>query len=670
SVAGGEKLTQTGMAVGTPAYMSPEQAAGDENLDGRSDLYSLGCVLYEMLVGQVPFTGPTPQSIMARHTMDTAPPPKIMRDTIPDDLEDVIYCALAKSPADRFRTAAEFAEALEAVITGESPRLTKTGIARRPRRRAKSHRPLIFAAGAVLLVGGAFAGWQLLPRGQAAGAGAGGLDFNHIAVLYFDDLSPDRSLAYVADGLTEELIRRLEGVAGLEVVSRNGSAQFRDTDASRDSIARALEAGTLIEGSVMPAGDRLQVSTYLVDGVSGADFDRANFTVDADDYLVMQDSLADEITVLLREHLGEEITLRERRAAAANAAAWALVQQGERLRKEAEALLSEDDTEGAFQAFERADSILERAEAADPDWIEPIVLRAQIAYRESRNAPDLQAMAEWIEVGMGHAQRALGREENHAKALELRGTLQYFHWLLGITPDPDEAESQLNAARADLEAAVAEDPSLASAYSTLSHLYYQFDEVASVVRAAQRAYQADAYLGVAAEVVWRLFFGSFDLEQLTEARRWCAEGHRRFPKDHRFAECRLWEMTMSTIEPNVDEAWRLYEEVGALAPEPRREMQQRRAQMLVGGILARAELPDSARNVLLAARASFELDPTQDLVQIEAYMRVLLGDYDEAVDLLEQYAATSEDPLEAIDPDYWLWRDLQDHPGFRKLVGR
>jgi serine/threonine-protein kinase len=107
--AGGEKLTQTGTAIGTAIYMSPEQAMGLENLDGRSDIYSLGCMLYEMLVGQVPFTGPNPQAIMARHTMDAVSPPSIIRQTITPELEDIIFTALAKAPADRFRTAGELA---------------------------------------------------------------------------------------------------------------------------------------------------------------------------------------------------------------------------------------------------------------------------------------------------------------------------------------------------------------------------------------------------------------------------------------------------------------------------------------------------------------------------------------------------------------------------------
>jgi len=109
--AGGEKLTQTGMSIGTAAYMSPEQFSG-ENVDGRSDEYSLACVLYEMLVGEVPFTGPNAVAIMARHTMELPPSIQIVRGTVPDELEGAIMHALEKVPADRFATVAQFKEAL------------------------------------------------------------------------------------------------------------------------------------------------------------------------------------------------------------------------------------------------------------------------------------------------------------------------------------------------------------------------------------------------------------------------------------------------------------------------------------------------------------------------------------------------------------------------------
>ncbi len=112
SASGGDKLTQTGMAMGSPLYMSPEQGMAVEEIDGRSDIYALGCVLYEMLAGTPPFTGPTPQAVLARHSLDNVPSPAIIRDTISPEVEDVIMCALAKAPADRFPTAGDFAEAL------------------------------------------------------------------------------------------------------------------------------------------------------------------------------------------------------------------------------------------------------------------------------------------------------------------------------------------------------------------------------------------------------------------------------------------------------------------------------------------------------------------------------------------------------------------------------
>ena len=113
SQAGGEKLTQTGMAVGTPHYMSPEQSLGSEHVDARSDVYSLGCVLYELLVGQPPFSGPNALAILARHSMEVVPSLQVVRQSIPDEVEDAVMQALEKTPADRFQTMVQFAEVLE-----------------------------------------------------------------------------------------------------------------------------------------------------------------------------------------------------------------------------------------------------------------------------------------------------------------------------------------------------------------------------------------------------------------------------------------------------------------------------------------------------------------------------------------------------------------------------
>src|SRR5438067_9292308 len=112
TAAGGDQLTQTGIAIGTPLYMSPEQGAGGEGLDGRSDVYSLACVLYEMLAGHPPFAGGTAQAILARHSVDPVPPLRTARATVPTAVERALARALAKLPADRYATALQFAEAL------------------------------------------------------------------------------------------------------------------------------------------------------------------------------------------------------------------------------------------------------------------------------------------------------------------------------------------------------------------------------------------------------------------------------------------------------------------------------------------------------------------------------------------------------------------------------
>src|SRR5207249_1476023 len=189
SAAGGEQhLTQTGTIIGTPAYMSPEQSTGTSEIDGRSDQYSLACVVYEMLVGEPPFTGPTAQAVIARHSLDMVSPPSIVRSTIPDAVEAAILRSLAKLPADRYATTALFAEALNtpSAATGAARRATLAG--------ARAHRPFwrraLLAAGVVGLVFVAAVATVVVRQRAAPRAGTeGGLDPRRVAVLYFEDLS-------------------------------------------------------------------------------------------------------------------------------------------------------------------------------------------------------------------------------------------------------------------------------------------------------------------------------------------------------------------------------------------------------------------------------------------------------------------------------------------------
>ena len=263
--------------------------------------------------------------------------------------------------------------------------------------------------GLLLVAGGAWAGLRHRGAQPAAPAGAGGLDPHRVAVLYFQDLDPRDSLKYLAEGLTEGLIRQLSEVQTLDVISPNGVAQYRGDSIPRDSVARALNVGTLVQGGVERTGDRVRVTVRLVDGSSGADYQRASFEQPAANVLGIQDSLVQQVAGLIRRRLGEEIKLREQRESTSSPQSWILVQRAEAARKEAEALVAQKDTTGAVaRSFELADSIYASAAAADPKWIEPILGRGWVAFRRSRLVGlDPLAAKPWIAKGEKFAEEAL-----------------------------------------------------------------------------------------------------------------------------------------------------------------------------------------------------------------------------------------------------------------------
>ncbi len=668
SEAGGERLTRTGTTIGTPTYMSPEQAGGEE-VDGRADVYSLGCVLYEMLVGHVPFSGNTPQALMARHSLEPVPSLKVVRDTIPDELEAVVLQALAKSPADRFRTALEFSEALKQA-SGVPTRAHESLRARTGSRWTAVPKGA-FAAALVMVLGIASWGAMRLLRGSPANNGLEtGLDRRGVAVLYFEDRTPGGENSHVADGLTEGLITNLSRVRSLNVISRNGSDAYRDAALAPDSIARALNVGNLIRGSIEPVGDGLGVAVRLVDGASGVDIERERFEVSAESVLVLQDSLVAEVAQWLRTRLGEEVRVRESRTRTNDVEAWLVYQEGSRARKNADALVAANDVAAAWNEYARADSLLAEAETRDGGWPEPAALRSEIAYWQARlSVADLREADSLIEVGLAHAERALAIDVSYPPALEMRGTLRYVRWLLGLTPAGQDAGQLLSEAEADLSSAVREDPELASAYATLSHLHAQRGNWVEIQLAAQRAYEADAYLRVADAVLYRLFTSSYDLEHHVNAVRWCAELGRRFPDNPRAYECQLDLMTCAARDPDPSEAWRLVGEMVSRTPDPLRPYAQLVGQITVAAVLARAGQRDSAVNVLNRSSVDPETDPTLELLPKVAFVHTLLDEHDEAISTMRRYfAANPGHKFREGENIYWWYRDIQDDPRFRDLM--
>ena len=669
SAAGGDKLTETGLAIGTPAYMSPEQASGMGQVDRRSDIYSLGCVLYETLAGQPPFTGPTAQAIMARHSLDSVPRLRIVRAAIPDALEQVINRALEKVPADRYQTAAQFAEAINVASTGPVSRVTGPATAPPSTRWLGMPRGVAVGVAAVAIVVAGWATRSLWSRNARADGITRGLDSRRIAVLYFQDRSEDSSLGYVTDGLTEALIDQLSQVRSLDVISRNGVGPYRGSELPRDSIARALGVGTLVEGSVEPVRDRMRVTVRLVDGASGADLlQRASFEQPARSLLAIRDTLAGEVARVLRERLGEEVRLRAERAGTDNPAAWSLLQQAERALKTARAAGIDDA--GAAALYARADSLLQGAEELDHNWVDPVVARARVAYLRARLEREPREMDRFFLVGLAHSERALRVDSRSPDALEIRGTIRYQRFLRGLEPDAAAAERLLGEARADLEGATRLNANQVGAWTMLSHLYYNTREFVEANRAARTAYEADAYLSGSDNILYRLFVTSYDLELFQPALDWCNTGRRRFPNDPRFVECRLMLLATKALDADVAEAWRLAAEAVRLVPERDRPFKQLLEPIYVAAVLGRAGLKDSARHVLERSRGTAAVDPTRDLLGWEASVRTMLGDKEEAIRLLGEWLVANPRHREGFRKSvHWWWRPLQDDPRFKAMIG-
>ncbi len=258
--AGGEQLTETGMSVGTPPYMSPEQASGSRDLEGRSDLYSLGCVLYEMLGGEPPFTGATVESIVHQHIAVEPRPVTALRPAVSAVVVAALSRVLSKAPADRFNTAAQFAGALGTPTTGESP--------------AKQGPP-----------------------------------DRSIAVIPFINMSPDPENEYFSDGLTEELIDALSKVEGLSVASRTSAFRFKGQAGDIRKIGEELNVANLLEGSVRHAGGRLRANAQLIKVSDGYHLWSEKYDRALEDVFAVQEEIAQAIVRELKVMLvGEEQT--------------------------------------------------------------------------------------------------------------------------------------------------------------------------------------------------------------------------------------------------------------------------------------------------------------------------------------------------------------------------
>ena len=258
SAAGGDNvyITDRGFAVGTPAYMSPEQASAERDLDGRSDIYSLACVLFEMLAGKPPFSGSGARATMARHAIEAPPLVRSLRPTVTAAVENALQRALAKIPADRFSTMAEFCDALVA----PPPPPTSLG-----------------------------------PESRA------------IAVLPFVNSSADPENEYFSDGITDELINALTKVEGLRVASRTSVFALKNVREDVRALGARLNVSAVLEGTVRKAGSRLRITVQLTNVADGRTLWSERYDREMADVFAIQDEIAGTIVRTLRSTLLGEL---------------------------------------------------------------------------------------------------------------------------------------------------------------------------------------------------------------------------------------------------------------------------------------------------------------------------------------------------------------------------
>ena len=251
SAAAGDTLTQTGMMVGTPAYVSPEQAAGEAEIDGRSDQYSLACMLFEVLTGKKAFAGSTTQAVLSKRFTDPVPSLRNVDPTVPDEIDEAVGKAMAKEPRERYNTSGEFAKAL--VWPKVSTPADQTTV------KAQAPAP------------------------------------KSIAVLPFADMSAERENGYFTDGMAEEIINALTTIKALRVASRTSSFAFKATTEDIRQVGKKLDVATVLEGSVRKAGNKLRITAQLVNVADGYQLWSQRYDRDMEDVFAIQDEIAQNI---------------------------------------------------------------------------------------------------------------------------------------------------------------------------------------------------------------------------------------------------------------------------------------------------------------------------------------------------------------------------------------
>jgi len=504
ALSGDEGLTETGLAVGTPAYMSPEQAAGDKSLDARTDQFSLASVLYEMLAGEPPWNGATAQAIAAKRLSEPAPSVRSVRPNIPAALDDAIRRALAPVAADRFASLDQFAQALHAgapsSVGAAAARATSAGTTTRPTSGSIPRRRIPIAAGSLtlgLLIGfGLLFGW-LRHRDDTPDAG----NAKRLAVLPFENLGGPGD-EYFADGVTDEVRGKLTSLPGLRVIARSSSAQYKKSTKSPQEIGRELGVDWLLTGTVRwekgAGGNHVRVSPELIQVATGSTTWQQPFDAALTDVFQVQADMAGQVAQALDLALGssQRAVLAERPTS--NAAAYDAFLKGE----------AESQSVGTAVGAQLRSAIdyYEQAVALDSSFVQAwtqlsrahslLYINGAISQEGKQRALEAAEHALRLNPNQFHGYLALG-EYYASVPLDFPRALQEYEKGLRLAPNSGEllgatAASEISVGRWDeavqhFRRAQALDPRSFVVARRLAHCYLRLRRYPEAITASDRA---------------------------------------------------------------------------------------------------------------------------------------------------------------------------------------